>query len=1108
MRTKNEVWDILNVMLNDTGLVKQQLDSFDDFITHGMQEIVKEVGKIEPDIEGFMIRLDRIEIEEPKIREADGATRPIYPMEARIRNLTYGAPVYLYMTPVYEQNGIQTQEEQVRVYIGMMPIMLRSKKCITSNMPPSKLIKIGEDPKDPGGYFIISGSERVLVTQEDLAPNKILVENVGGVSNITSRAKVLSTAGGVRTPLTIERKKDGTISVNAPGLPQKIPLIIHLRALGLETDKEITEAIGLNPDIQKELLPSIEESMEVSDGEEALDYIGRRVAIGQTQEYRIKRAENVLNRYLLPHLGTTSESKLKKARFIGIMTRSIIELYLGIREEDDKDHYSNKRLRLAGDLLKILFRVAFNSLCRDIKYQTERASIRGKTPNLKTAVRADVITDRISHALATGNWVGGKTGVSQLLDRTNYISMLSHLRRVVSPLSRNQPHFQARDLHPTQWGKICPNETPEGPNCGLVKNLALMAHISQGTDEKRVLQILVERGMEPLERLEYPEGKTCVYLNGTLVGTHEKPEQLINEIRKSRRREEISQEINIAYHPKEKEVIVNCDSGRVRRPLVTIEDGKNLLEEKHIEMIRKGKLQWKDLIASAIIEYLDAEEEENAYIAVMPNEITKEHTHVEISPAFILGVSASLIPFAEHNQSPRNTYEAGMAKQALGLYAPNYRIRVDTRAHLLHYSQTPIVRTQTIDLIGYDKRAAGQNFVVAVLSYEGYNIEDALVINKASIERGLARSTFFRTYDAEERKYPGGQEDRFEIPTKDIRGYRIPEAYRYLNEDGIIEPETEVIGGIVIIGRTSPPRFIEEYARFEIPTPNRRETSITMRHGEKGVVDAVILTETNEGNRLLKVKIRDDRKPTLGDKFASRHGQKGVIGQIASQEDMPFTEDGIVPDLIINPHAMPSRMTVGQLIESATGIAAAMEGKPADGTPFIGITIKEIEKTLKKHGYHPAGETTLYDGITGEKYPARIYMGIVYMQRLHHLVADKIHARPRGPIQILTRQPTEGRAREGGLRFGEMERDCLIGHGAALLLKERLLEGSDKVEALICEKCGLLAVYDRSRDRYYCPVCDIGAKIANIEISYAFKLLLQELMSLGIAPRLRLKEKA
>ena len=1108
MRTKNEVWDILNAMLSDVGLVKQQLDSFDVFITHGMQEIVREVGKIEPDIEGFMIKLERIEIEEPSIREADGATRPIYPMEARIRNLTYGAPVYLYMTPIYEQDGIQTQEEQVRVYIGMMPIMLRSKKCITSNMPPSKLIKIGEDPKDPGGYFIISGSERVLVTQEDLAPNKILVENVGGVSNITNRAKVLSTAGGVRTPLTVERKKDGTISVNAPGLPQKIPLIIHLRALGLETDKEITEAIGLYPVIQKELLPSIEESMEVSDREEALDFIGRRVAIGQTQEYRIKRAENVLDRYLLPHLGTTNESRLKKSRFIGNMARRIIELFLGIREEDDKDHYANKRLRLSGDLLKILFRVAFNSLCRDIKYQTERASIRGKTPNLKTAVRADVITDRISHALATGNWVGGKTGVSQLLDRTNYISMLSHLRRVVSPLSRNQPHFQARDLHPTQWGKICPNETPEGPNCGLVKNLALMAQISRGTDEKRELQILVDMGMEPLDGLEYPEGKTCVYLNGTLVGTHETPEQLINEMRKPRRRGEISQEINIAYHLKEKEVIVNCDSGRVRRPLVIIEDGKNLLEEKHIEMIRKGKLQWKDLISNGIIEYLDAEEEENAYIAIMPDEITKEHTHVEISPAFILGVSASLIPFAEHNQSPRNTYEAGMAKQALGLYAPNYRIRVDTRAHILHYPQIPIVRTQTIDLIGYDKRAAGQNFVVAVISYEGYNIEDALVINKASIERGLARSTFFRTYDSEERKYPGGQEDRFEIPTKDIRGYRIPEAYRYLNEDGIIEPETEVAGGIVIIGRTSPPRFIEEYARFEIPTPNRRETSTTMRHGEKGVVDTVILTETNEGNRLLKVKVRDDRKPALGDKFASRHGQKGVIGQIAAEEDMPFTENGIVPDLIINPHAMPSRMTVGQLIESATGIAAAMEGKEVDGTPFIGITVKEMEKTLKKHGFHPAGETVLFDGITGEKYPARIYMGVVYMQRLHHLVADKIHARPRGPIQILTRQPTEGRAREGGLRFGEMERDCLIGHGAALLLKERLLEGSDKVEALICEKCGLLAVYDRSRDRYYCPVCDIGAKIANIEMSYAFKLLLQELMSLGIAPRLRLKEKA
>ncbi|MEX2721544.1 MAG: DNA-directed RNA polymerase subunit B, partial [Candidatus Wukongarchaeota archaeon] len=570
----------------------------------------------------------------------------------------------------------------------------------------------------------------------------------------------------------------------------------------------------------------------------------------------------------------------------------------------------------------------------------------------------------------------------------------------------------------------------------------------------------------------------------------------------------VDHEVNVAIYEDIHEIQVNCDAGRARRPCIIVENGRTKLRREHIDKLKNNEWQWSDLIVHGIIEYLDAEEEENSLIAMYPSELTEEYTHLEIEPSTILGITGSLIPYPAHNQSPRNTYEAGMAKQALGLYAPNYRIRVDTRAHLLHYSQTPIVRTQTIDLIGYDKRAAGQNFVVAVLSYEGYNIEDALVINKASIERGLARSTFFRTYDAEERKYPGGQEDRFEIPTKDIRGYRIPEAYRYLNEDGIIEPETEVIGGIVIIGRTSPPRFIEEYARFEIPTPNRRETSITMRHGEKGVVDAVILTETNEGNRLLKVKIRDDRKPTLGDKFASRHGQKGVIGQIASQEDMPFTEDGIVPDLIINPHAMPSRMTVGQLIESATGIAAAMEGKPADGTPFIGITIKEIEKTLKKHGYHPAGETTLYDGITGEKYPARIYMGIVYMQRLHHLVADKIHARPRGPIQILTRQPTEGRAREGGLRFGEMERDCLIGHGAALLLKERLLEGSDKVEALICEKCGLLAVYDRSRDRYYCPVCDIGAKIANIEMSYAFKLLLQELMSLGIAPRLRLKEKA
>lgn len=1098
-------WELIESFFKEKGLVRQHLDSFDDFIKNKLQEIVDEQGVIETDI-GFKIKLGKLTIGKPTIHEADGSEKEILPMEARQRNLTYAASMHLQVTPI--EDGYE--EEPISVYIGKLPIMVRSSYCALSKATKEDLIKAGEDPADPGGYFIVNGSERVVVIQEDLAVNRILVDKMEGASPVTHVAKVFSATSGFRVPVTIERMKDGGLMVTFPSIPGRISLAILMKALGVSSDKELVDYVSSDPNVQKALIPTLEGGIEINTTEDALDYIGNRVAIGQTKDFRVQRALQILDKYLLPHLGMTEPDRKKKSLFLGQMAEKLIELSIQRRAADDKDHYANKRLKLAGDLLASLFRVAFKSFCRDMKYQLERAKSRSRRVSIPTLVRADVITERLRHALATGNWVGGKAGVSQLLDRTNYLSTIGHLRRIISPLSRSQPHFEARDLHSTQWGRLCPSETPEGPNCGLVKNLALMSFISVGMDERPVEELLYELNTEMIDsaRKKMMTGAKVI-LNGRLIGVHEKPELLVADVRKMRRKGRLGNEVNVAHYRKGdiNEVYVNCDAGRVRRPLVIVDDAIPKLTKEHIERLVANEWLWNELIQQGVVEYLDAEEEENAYIALDLKNLDKERTHLEIVASTILGISASMIPFLEANQSPRNTYGSAMIKQSLGFYTANFSKRLDTRGHLLHYPQKPMVNTRSAKTLELDKRPAGQNFVVAILSYSGFNIEDALIMNKSSVERGLARSSFFRCYETEERRYPGGQEDKIEVPSPTVRGYRTSESYSSLGDDGIIEPESALKGGDVLVGKTSPPRFLEEYKEFEQAGPQRRETSVSMRAGEDGVVDLVIITETSDGNKLVKIRVRNERIPELGDKFASRHGQKGVVGMLVPQYDMPYTEDGVVPDLIINPHAIPSRMTLGQLLELLGGKAHAASGKPMDGTAFCGDNEKTMRELLKKSGLKPTGKEILYDGRTGRMLEADVYVGIAYYLKLHHMVADKMHARARGPVQILTRQPTEGRAREGGLRFGEMERDCLVGHGAAMLLKERLLEESDRTVVNICEDCGLISYYDRVKDKNFCPICGEKAKTTKVVMSYAFKLLLQELMSLGVAPRLKLQER-
>jgi DNA-directed RNA polymerase subunit B len=646
--------------------------------------------------------------------------------------------------------------------------------------------------------------------------------------------------------------------------------------------------------------------------------------------------------------------------------------------------------------------------------------------------------------------------------------------------------------------------------------LALSAIISVSVPSAEIIEKLYELGVQHVDEANENIRRigSRVFVDGKLIGYAEDGQNTSDTLRSLRRSGKIHPQVGVYFYTSGNpdatdRLYISCNAGRVLRPLSIVREGRSLVTDEIIEKISKKFLSWSDLLYMGIIELVDSNEEENCYVSMDTNKLESGHTHLEIFSSAILGVGASIIPYPEHNQSPRNTYESAMAKQSLGFSTPLMNASTYVRQHFMLYPQTPTVSTKAISLLGLDDRPTGQNCVVAVLPFEGYNIEDAIVLNKSSVERGLGRTFFYRVYEAEAKQYPGGMKDSFELPESDanIRGYRGEKAYRLLEHDGAIMHEAVVTGGDILIGRTSPPRFMEEYKEFEVKGPYRRDTSIGVRPSENGVVDTVIMTQSVEGGKMYKIRVRDMRVPEIGDKFASRHGQKGVIGMLVNQEDLPYSEDGVVPDIMINPHAFPSRMTVGQFMESLGGKAASLRGTIVDGSAFLGEKFDSIKDVLEQHGFKHTGKETMYDGRTGRKFPADVYMGVVYYQKLHHMVADKIHSRARGQVQMLTKQPTEGRARGGGLRFGEMERDCLIAYGASMMLKDRLLEESDKAEINVCERCGLLAYYDVKQRRFICRVCGEKSKISSVVIAYAFKLLLQEMMSLNVAPRLLARDK-
>ncbi len=601
--------------------------------------------------------------------------------------------------------------------------------------------------------------------------------------------------------------------------------------------------------------------------------------------------------------------------------------------------------------------------------------------------------------------------------------------------------------------------------------------------------------------------KCYVFLDGRLIGNVKSGRKLAEEIRKNRRLGVISGEVNVAYMRKLNEVHINADRGRARKPYIIVEKGESKLTEEVMERLRNKEIDFNYLVRRGIVEYLDAEEEENINVALSGDEINEKTTHLEVDKASILGLTMNLIIFPEYNTIGRHPISSNFAKQSQGLYAINFNKRYDPRAFLLYYPQEPIVNSLAYRELKMNRHPTGQNFVVALATYYGYNMKDAVILNRGAVDRGLGRSVAYKTYSDEERRYPGSQQDYFKVPPATTEGYLGEHAYAKLSDDGIIESETGVAEGEVLIGKVSPPRFLEEQTSFGVGEEKRRDNSVTLKAGEDGVVDSVMLCETTSATRISKVRIRSMKTPEVGDKFASRHGQKGVVALIVDQNDMPFTSSGIVPDLLLNPLSLPSRMTFGHMLEMLGGKVGSLKAEHLDGTPFATNgkeLVDQYGRVMEQYGFDRFGDETLYDGRTGKRFNAKIFTGVVYYNRLMHMVSLKLQVRSRGPVQILTHQPTEGKPRRGGLKFGEMERDALVAHGASLLLKERMLDQSDKAEIWICRKCGDVGYYDYMKNVPVCPN-DGGNDLEMVEISYAFKLLFDEIKSLHILPRIRFR---
>jgi DNA-directed RNA polymerase II subunit RPB2 len=1155
-------------------LVRHQIESYNNFVNYQIQRTIQMFNPVTIRSENdynqekdkyfleIFINFTNFKLYPPQIHENNGATKTMFPQESKLRNFTYASTMTVDINIKYVIRNTESMENPKiiekslpKINIGKLPIMLKSSICVLTNNPHINPQQSGECYMDCGGYFIIKGSEKTVLGQERAAENRIYCFDGKNTTKWSWIAEIKSVPdfkciSPKQIEMMISSKNNGFgngIYVSIPRIKQPIELFVLFRALGVISDKDICNHILLDIEdstqynILKCIQASIIDGNQYMTQEVAIDHITTYAAytpLNMDKETGIRKkkefARDVIDSDLFPHCKTLEQ----KRYLLGYMAKKLILTSIGVFKEDDRDSYVNKRIELSGTLLNNLFRNYFNKLVKEMQKQIIREINNGSwrsmedyeniinTTNIYKIIKSTTIENGINRALSTGDFSikqsnSSKVGVAQVLNRLTYVSSLSHLRRINTPLEKSGELIAPRKLHNTTWGFLCPAETPEGQSIGIVKNISYMAHITIPTNStslyKYVNPYIVS--VNDANSIDL-HGKVKVFINGCWVGISNNPIELYNDMKDKKYKGIINIYTSIIFNYNTLEIRICNDSGRLTRPILRVKNNRAIITNDIINKLNSKEIYWNDLLTNckideSVIEYIDPEEQNFSMIAMQckngylqdPNAYF-QYTHCEIHPSTIFGVLASCIPYPEHNQAPRNTYQCAMGKQAMGVYSTNYDQRMDKTAYVLNYPTRPLVDTRLMNFIHLNKIPSGTQIHVAIVTHTGYNQEDSVLINKGSLDRGLFLATIYHTEKDEDKNIVRDEIIRCQPDPTKTKGIKFGN-YNKLNSNGFIPENQLVENRDVIIAKIIP---IKENRNDPMKTIKYEDQSKTFKTNEETYIDKNYTSRNGDGYNFAKVRVRTLRKPVLGDKFSSRHGQKGTVGNIIPECDMPFTKDGHKPDIIINPHAIPSRMTIGQLKETLLGKVLLELGMFGDGTSFGNLDVSTIANQLQNLGYESYGNELLYNGLTGEQLETSIYIGPVFYQRLKHMVSDKQHSRSIGPMVNLTRQPAEGRSRDGGFRIGEMERDVMIAHGISRFCRERMYDVSDKYSTHVCNKCGMIAAFnDGKKTRMYdmadfsihlCKTCDNHTDFSKVEIPYAYKLMSQELQTINVVPRL------